>query len=331
VGFFNQRRDEDPGTEPVNAQGVPTAAEQRLAEITGGEFFTSTLGVEEFALLSILGPVSVAQVMGASVHQVGWQYLPPSAQWGGEVYCPLTAVMEAWDDARRHAFLRLTEEAWTVRADAVVGVTLKRGDHDWARGSVDYVVSGTAIRDPKLVTTPGTPVLSDLSVQEYWKLARAGWAPAGLVAATSVFFIAQSIGTKWRRRASVASNQELTEYSRGFSEARKTAISMLRGQAERAGADGIVGVEFDHDVSRAKLDVAQLYGYQAGYQSGQSGYRSGYVSTTTLTLGGQATNQGRGSRSGIVVTIQAVGTAIRRQRQLAMPAPDAVIRMGMAV
>jgi hypothetical protein len=106
---------------------------------------------------------------------------------------------------------------------------------------------------------------------------------------------------------------------------------MLRGQAERVGADGIVGVEFDHDVSRAKLDVAQLYGYQAGYQSGQSGYRSGYVSTTTLTLGGQATNQGRGSRSGIVVTIQAVGTAIRRQRQLAMPAPDAVIRMGMAV
>jgi uncharacterized protein YbjQ (UPF0145 family) len=312
--------------------------------------------VGEFALLSMLGPAPLAQVMGASVYQVGWQFLPPSAQWGGEVYCPLTAVMQAWDDARRHAFLRLTEEAWTVGADAVVGVKLKRGDHDWARGCVDYVVSGTAIRAaPSATATPppgsarpasvapqtsrspassthGSPVLSDLSVQDYWKLATAGWAPAGLVAATSVFFIAQSIRTQWRRRARVASNQELTEYSRGFSEARKTAVSMLRDQAQRVGATGVVGVQFDHDVSRAKLDVAKFYGYQTGYQSGyQSGYRPNSLSPATLAMGGQTGNQGRDSRSGIVVTIQAVGTAIRRQQPVEMPAPQAVMRVGMPV
>lgn len=331
MGFFNQGREEDPGTEPVNAQGVPTAAEQRLAEIAGGEFFTSTLSVEEFALLSLLGPTPVAQVMGASVHRVGWQYLPPSAQWGGEVYCPLSTVMEAWDDARRLALMRLREEAWTVQSNAVVGVTLKRGDHDWARGTVDYVVSGTAIRDPRLSSASGSPVLSDLSVQDYWKLACAGWAPAGLVAATSVFFIAQSTATKWRRRVRVASNQELTEYSRGFSKARETAIEMLRGQAEGVSADGVVGVQFDHDVSRAKLDVAKVYGYGTSYQYQQAGYRSSSASSTSLVLGGQAGNQGRDSRSGIVVTIQAVGTAIRRQQSLEIPAPGAVMRMGMAV
>ncbi len=136
MGFFDRSGESEPAQGPDDAQGVPSAAEQRLAELTGGEFFTSTLGVGEFALLSMLGPKPLAQVMGASVHQVGWQFLPPSAQWGGEVYCPLTAVMQAWDDARRHAFQRLTEEAWTVGADAVVGVRLKRGEHDWARGRV---------------------------------------------------------------------------------------------------------------------------------------------------------------------------------------------------
>ena len=76
--------------------------------------------------------------------------------------------------------------------------------------------------------------------------------------------------------------------------------------------------------------AAERWLAEAGYQSAQSGYRSSFVSTTTLMLGGQATNQGRDSRSGIVVTIQAVGTAIRRQQRVEMPAPQAVMRVGMA-
>ena len=39
--------------------------------------FTSGLSVNEFALLDRLGPSPLAQVMGASVVQAGWQYLPP--------------------------------------------------------------------------------------------------------------------------------------------------------------------------------------------------------------------------------------------------------------
>ena len=68
---------------------------------------------------------------------------------------------------------------------------------------VDYARSGTAIRqspDPQ----PTPPVLTDLSGQEYWKLATAGWAPAGLVAATTVFFVSQSTRARWGRRAAGA-------------------------------------------------------------------------------------------------------------------------------
>jgi uncharacterized protein YbjQ (UPF0145 family) len=197
-------------------------------------------------------------------------------------------------------------------------VTLKRGEHDWARGSVDFVVSGTAIRTERSATETRSPALSNLSVQDYWKLTRGGWEPAGLVAATAVFFVSRAIGTQWRRRATVARNQELSEYSRGFSATRQTAVRDLRSDAKRVGAAGIVGVGFDHDVSRATLRVAVTTTSQA----------TG-ISPTTLAMGADYTQRGRDSRSGIVVTIQAVGTAIRRQTRAVTPAP-AVMQVGMS-
>lgn len=86
------------------------------------------------ALLSDLGPQPLAQVMGTSVYQVGWQYLQPDAQWGSsDFHSRLDGVNQAWDNARRLAFGRLLAEAQSVGADAVVGVRLRRGEHDWAR------------------------------------------------------------------------------------------------------------------------------------------------------------------------------------------------------
>jgi hypothetical protein len=45
-----------------------------------------------------------------------------------------------------------------------VGVRLSRGEHDWARSTVDYVVNGTGIRRPGS-DRPDRPVLTDLSVR----------------------------------------------------------------------------------------------------------------------------------------------------------------------
>jgi uncharacterized protein YbjQ (UPF0145 family) len=296
---------------------IPAVAESRLRSVAvGGAPFTSTLSVSEFALLRAAGPVPVAQVLGASVYNVGWQYLPSEAQWGGEVFCELDIVSHAWEEARRHAFSRLTDEAALVGAHAVVGVRLRRGEHDWARGSVDYVVSGTAVRYGE--QRPGaTPVLSDLSVQEFWKLRDAGWGPAGLVAAASVFFISQSRSAKWRRRATFTTNQELEEFSRGFSAARERAISYLRGQARAARADGIVGVTLDHSISRARIRVAIPTVRPTG------------AGVSTIAIGGgyQAAT-GQNKRDGIVVTVQAVGTAIRREAPRGEGKRKAVFRLG---
>src|SRR6516164_7777798 len=81
MGFF--ARGDDVDAEQAEALqrivdgGIPRRAEERLRVLgTNGSMFTSGLSVNEFALLGRLGPQPLAQVMGASVVQAGWQYLP---------------------------------------------------------------------------------------------------------------------------------------------------------------------------------------------------------------------------------------------------------------
>ena len=124
-------------------------AQQRLGEIgkTGGGLFTSDLSVGEFALAHAIGLRPLAQVMGSSIYHVGWQQRPGG--WGmqmGAISQELTVVSEAWNTARLRAFARLEQEATLVGADAVVGVRLTVGRHDWAAGSIEYVAVGTAVR-----------------------------------------------------------------------------------------------------------------------------------------------------------------------------------------
>src|ERR1700733_14561573 len=81
MAFFKRSQAEDAdGAESrtrVEAGGIPAGAEARLnALATDGSLFTSGLSVNEFALLEEMGPRPLAQVMGASVVRVGWQYLP---------------------------------------------------------------------------------------------------------------------------------------------------------------------------------------------------------------------------------------------------------------
>ena len=287
--------------------------------------FTSTLAIDEFALLTRLAAQPLGQVVGASVHQVGWQYLPGAAQWGGDVFCSLDHVSQAWEDARQQAFDAVTAQATALGADAVLGVKLTQGSGDRARRAVDYVVTGTAVRwgiGPSGSAAPcaGTPVLSDLSVDEFWKLREAGWGPAGLVAATAVFFVAQSGRTRLRRRLSTARNQELSEYSRGFAAARSAAIDRLRRQARAVAADGIVGVSLSytigHGAVRVSIDPTQR--------------RTG-LSEQAIAIGAHLPTEGQDKRDGIMITFQAAGTAIRRERS-GTPAPiDLVFRMEDAI
>ena len=117
----------------IESGGIPVQAERRLREMAARDApVSSTLSVDEFALCSKLGLQPLGQVLGASVHQVGWQNLPWSGSWGGGLIVELEVIAAAWEEARRRAFDRLAEEASHLGADVVVGVRLHRGVHDWA-------------------------------------------------------------------------------------------------------------------------------------------------------------------------------------------------------
>jgi uncharacterized protein YbjQ (UPF0145 family) len=355
VGFLQRRGADAELDAPDEDPGLSEHAQERLEDLSGaGAIFTSGLSVNEFALLRGLGPTPLAQVMGASVVRTGWQYLPAlepgvaayvtpsfggtatlrqdrwgnsfgetsgaqirSYLWSTPVVCRLETISDAWNLARRRALARLTDEATEVGADAVVGVSLQRADHDLGRRTVEYAVNGTAVRS----STPGQraqPVLTDLSVQEYAKLIRAGQEPVGLVATTVAVFASPSRDTRIRRARTFRSNQELTELSRAFQLARDSIRRDLHDQITRASGAGVVGVELSQSIHREKLALASALRSpeQQGWGRGRFGlpyYVSGRMEA---------------ERRGWVITMHAAGTAVRpRAGDGSAPARPTEIRL----
>jgi Putative heavy-metal-binding len=341
LGFFNRRdgedREQNESLERLESGGIPLAAEQRLRELAGeGSMFTSALSVKEFALLRRMGPQPVAQVMGASVIRTGYQYLPalPPGEFtsggsgaayyntrpGGNVnrftepsvwqlrnyrrhtteVCELDVLAQAWRTARRRALDRLCDEALQVNADVVVGVRLHHSDHDLGRGTIEYVVMGTAVRVPGS-TGSDWPILTDLSVQDYWRLREAGHEPVGFLGATSVMFASPPSVTRRRRARTPWRNRELDELSEAFRLARESVRTQIAGQVADAHGTGAVGVTLSHAVHRDKLALAsslQTAPYR-GWNRGRLGLPY-YVS-----------GRGETDRRGWVITMHAAGTAVR--------------------
>jgi uncharacterized protein YbjQ (UPF0145 family) len=219
-----------------------------------GRPFTSELSVPAHALSRLSGARPIAQVMGSSVYQVGWQYYPWGSGWGGgAVTTELETLSEAWNDARRRALGRLEEEARLAQADAVVGVTFAQHRRELAGGEVEVVVHGTAVKLPE---GAGVPVLSDLSLAEFTLLRQAGYSPVGIVAATSVWYVVPS----WRtQRATIGwqrfqPNQELKDFTQGVYYARETAIGRATSDARTLGAHGLVGVTIDEEVDTREVE-----------------------------------------------------------------------------
>ena len=268
--------------EALTRGGLPLRAQQRLGEIgkATSSFFTSDLSVDEFALVHALGLRPISQVMGSSIYHVGWQQRPGSfGGWQpGGVSQELTVVSEAWNTARLRAFARLEQEAKLVGADAVVGVHLTKGQHDWAAGAIEYVAVGTAVRAEGAEPVE-RPALTDLSGQDTWKLWQAGYRPLGVVGASTVHYVVPGWSTQqasgyWSSWA----NQELRDFTRGVYDARETALGRMTAEARAIGAAGVVGVSIEHSAEER--------------ESGAGGSRS----------------------NDLVVTFHVIGTAIGERR-----------------
>ncbi len=278
----------------IEQGGIPLGAERRLRELSErGGSFTSDLSVSDFALCHQLRLRPISQVMGSSIYQVGYQAAPWPSSLGGGLMFELETLSEAWNDVRERALSRLAQEATHVGADAVVGVELRTGAHDWAENSIEYVVLGTAVAHADSQrATDRPPVVTELSLADYAKLAQAGIEPLGVVAWSAAFFVGASYAAQTLGGGlGFTRNQELGEFTQGVYAARETVVGRMSAQASRLRASGVIGVRIRHGIQRTSVGGGR-------YQSG-----------------------------GLMVTFHAVGTAIRESARPSAFTPKAIIAL----
>jgi len=286
----------------IEQGGITVAAERRLRELRErGGLFTSDLSVAGWALTHQLGLRPLSQVMGSSIYQLGYQ-----ATWGqleggfdpfGTFMFELATYSQALNEVRSRALARLAEEATHVGADAVVEVSTRAGESSLETGSVtlEHTVFGTAVsrsdRSSETDQRRSRPALTELSVADYSKLVRAGFEPLGIVAWSSVFFAGYSPGIGLgggTLMVGAMENFEVRDFTQAFYNARESVMAELGAQASALQASGVVGVRIDHRAVRHTLP-------------GRMGNRE---------------------RTGLMVTFNAIGTAIRQTEQATLHPPE---------
>ena len=254
-----EREAADVDLERIRGGGIPLGAEQRLKQVAAAisPVFSSDLSVNEYAIAQASGLTPIAQIMGSSVVQHGWQNYPWSSYGGGIQEMPSFAM--PWNLSRRRAFDRLRQEAQLAGADAVIGIELTASSFLGEPGNIELVVFGTAVRETTLVHRAGSgPRMCALSGQDVDKLRRIGAETLGVIGHTSVVCVALSAWAN-QMMSSWWGNQELTELTQGVYAARELAMDEVRRQASQVGANDMVISTLEHNIDHHEFEG---YGYR---------------------------------------------------------------------
>jgi uncharacterized protein YbjQ (UPF0145 family) len=240
--------------ERIRGGGIPLGAEQRLKRTAAGgsAVFSSDLSVKEYAVAQASGLTPIAQIMGSSVVQHGWQNYAWSAYGGG--IGEMRSFAAPWNLSRQRSFDRLRQEAEFAGADAVIGIEMTAKAFLGKPGNVEYVVFGTAVRETARAPRRGSgPRMCALSGQDVDKLRRIGAETLGVIGHTSVVCAAlspmanQAMGSWW-------GNQEMVEVTQAVYAARQLAMDEVRRQATDAGANEMVISSLTHSIDHHEYD-----------------------------------------------------------------------------
>ncbi len=149
---------------------------------------------------------------------------------------------EIFDRTRHLALSRIMDEAKRCGANAVVGIETTITP---LLGAQEMIMVGTASHHPLIDAFDLKPVTSDMTNEELWNMANVGFLPIRLVMGVSVY----SLGLKGGLFSALQSLgggevQGLTEI---LYEARERALARIEDDAERCGADEVVGVKTNID------------------------------------------------------------------------------------
>jgi uncharacterized protein YbjQ (UPF0145 family) len=232
---------------------LPTRAEERLRELGSGprKLFTSDLSVNELLVAREVGLTPLAQVMGSSIFHIG--LVTDYKGQTGEI----VSISKAHREARRLALHRLELEATLLGADLVMGVRLGERELTEARRGkggddgdqvIEFTAFGTAARAPWPRRPGAGPVLTDLSGQDLWALARDGWAPCGVV----FDFCRYHVFHVMRGQELNPWGGEIVGATHGVEAARDLVARRVIDQATRSGAELVVGSDIQvvaHEVA----------------------------------------------------------------------------------
>lgn len=194
-----------------------------------------------------IGPVTGVCVYGAEyLHGDG-----PVTGAPGEVYRYHTAINPV-RLSRSRALSRLAADAYALGADAVVSVRVAHAERPGRDegGAVEATATGMAVAWEGRVHEPHEPHLTTMTVQEYWKLAHAGYLPVGVVTDTIMVGcaardrIARS-PLRARLTAVGRGSRELTDPSAMVRAAYQYAEVTVRQQVYAMNAEGVIDVRFD--------------------------------------------------------------------------------------
>ena len=314
-----QEREQAESLARIEAGGIPLSAERRLSELRGTQgqdggragSFTSDLSVNGFALCHQLGLTPLSQVMGSSIYQMGYQGAWGATSFGGSALVELDSLSQALNEVRGRALNRLAEEARHVGADAVVGVETRAGESDLgggggpARARADGArhrrPAQDADRSSGIAQRTEHPVMTELSVADYALLLRAGIEPAGIVAWSSVFFASYAYSGMLGGGPGMMSSMqpyELSEFTQALYSARERTMGQITQQASALGASGVVGVRIGHTIQPRTLGAG---------------------------MGGAIGGFGGRELRGMMITFNAIGTAIRQHADAEIQAPEPVV------
>jgi uncharacterized protein YbjQ (UPF0145 family) len=240
--------------ERIRAGGIPLGAEERLKRTAAesSAVFSSDLSVKEYAVAHASGLEPIAQIMGSSVVQHGWQNYGWAGYSGGIAEMPSFA--RPWNLSRERSFDRLRQEAQFAGADAVIGIEMTAKAFLGDPGQVEYAVFGTAVRETTLAPRRGSgPRMCALSGQDVDKLRRIGAETLGVIGHTSVVSAALSPMANQSMRAWWG-NQEMVEVTQAVYAARRLAMDEVRRQASDAGANEMVISTLTHSIDHHEYD-----------------------------------------------------------------------------
>jgi uncharacterized protein YbjQ (UPF0145 family) len=269
--------------ERIAQGGIPLGAEERLTRVsqTKNPVFSSDLSAKEYAVAQASGFQPLAQVMGSSVVQHGWQNYGWAGYGGGIQEMPSFA--EAWNLSRVRSFERLRQEAAFAGADAVVGIEMTVKPFLEDPRQVELAVFGTAVRETTLTrpersahTRTTGPRLCALSGQEVDKLRRIGAEALDVIGHTAVVVVALSAWAS-QQMSMWWGNQEMTEITQGVYAARRLAMREITRQGAAVGANDMVISTLRHQIDHHE--------YESGGYANHFFIVSMHVLATAVRLG----------------------------------------------